>query len=275
MTGKTSRGSTKKVKIKSGPKLKDKKATSPVQDKDELVYIDKLLQKRVYSAYTKGRKDPRVTYEEPVTKREWWRVTVKETPVPGTYKCRDFLDVAAMNPVQASYNFAGQGRSKEAGIARSGELLLPGAYQHRDFLRDLENRRIASSFKSSGRSRTPTGFKDKDVEVPPWQYDLIRPPVNKMPSKHSAFRSQSSRFPSLNFKPKEGPPPGAYNPCQPTYRYKISSSFCSQTTRFGTSCTKVPGPGTYEPTIYTKPHQPSLRKMAKMHGLYFQTAFQA
>uniref|UniRef100_H2ZBA7 Protein STPG4 n=1 Tax=Ciona savignyi TaxID=51511 RepID=H2ZBA7_CIOSA len=241
-------------------------------------HIDNLLQTRVYSAYTKGRKDPREGYEESITEREWWRAFVKETPVPGHYKYRDFLYEGSMNPIQATYNFAGRGRSREPGVAHKGVMLLPGLYQHSDFIKDLKRRRAACSFKSSGRARTPPGFQDKDLHVPPWRYNTTTAP-KKPPTTigSSAFRSQSKRFPSNNFKPHEGPPPGSYDPSTSATRYAVSSCFRSGTPRFSTAHTKVPGPGTYEPTLSQGANMGStstISKMGRMHGLFFRNTFE-
>ncbi|XP_078490417.1 protein STPG4-like [Ciona intestinalis] len=244
--------------------------------------IDDLLQTRVYSAYTKGRADPRDDYEASITEREWWRAFVKETPVPGHYKYRDFLYEGSMNPIQATYNFAGQGRNREPGVAQNGVMLLPGLYQHNDFINQLKRRRAACSFKSSGRARTPPGFQDKDLHVPPWRYNTTGENNSSKSMRpqgclSSSFRSQSKRFPSSNLKPHEGPPPGSYDPSTPATRYAVSSCFRSATPRFSTAHTKVPGPGTYEPTLTqgaNKGTPPSITQMGRMHGLYFRNTFE-
>ncbi|CAK8677965.1 unnamed protein product [Clavelina lepadiformis] len=127
--------------------------------------IENLLQSRVYSAYARGRKDPSEDYEETVSNREWWRSFIKETPVPGHYEHRDFVNDGRKNPTPATYNFTGQGRRKEPGVTHKGEFLMPGLYQYNDFIQEIKRRPATYSFKSCDRSRIPSGFQESIIAL--------------------------------------------------------------------------------------------------------------
>lgn len=221
----------------------------------------------------RGRLSPKNNFDLPVSGREWWRVTLKDTPIPGRYDHRDFLEEKELNTIKPRFNFKGEGRKKKSGVVRDGGTLLPGAYEFQDFIYDIEKLPLTYTFKDSGRTRELPGLKDKDVTAAPWQYETARKPVEKRPSWHGSFRSQSQRFPTKYFVPKEGPPPGYYEPANLETKRAISSSFASRTPRFSTSQTKVPGPGSYAPTFQT-PQASTLIKMGRMHGLFFRNAFE-
>lgn len=108
---------------------------------------------------------------------------MQETPVPGTYEIRDFLQDKELNRIKASYNFKGEGRQKKPGILPDGEVLLPGAYSHTDFLETLDKRHITYQFTGSGRKHSLSGFKDRDCNVAPCEYQVERKPVDKLPVK--------------------------------------------------------------------------------------------
>ncbi|XP_077968370.1 protein STPG4-like isoform X2 [Styela clava] len=234
---------------------------------------DVLSMRELRAIPRRGRKTPQDTFEPPKTDREWWRVTLKETPVPGTYEFRDFLEDKELNKIKATYNFKGEGRKKQWGVVKNGRVLLPGAYEYQDFVYNLEKLPLTYTFKDSGRARNLPGIKDKHVNAAPWQYETVRKPVEKKPIWHGSFKSQSPRFPAKYFVPKEGPPPGYYDPANQETKCQISSSFVSRTPRFSTSQTKVPGPGSYAST-YQTPQTSTLIKMGRMHGLFFRNAFE-
>ncbi|CAK8678197.1 unnamed protein product [Clavelina lepadiformis] len=221
----------------------------------------------------RGRNTPGDIFEPPVSNREWWRGTLKETPVPGTYEQRDFLQEKELNRIKTTYNFKGEGRKRKPGVVINGEILLPGAYEHGDFLQDLEKLPLSYQFRNSGRKKTLPGVKDRDCNVSPCEYETARPLLKKTPIWHGSFKSQSSRFPTKYFNPKEGPPPGSYNPRSMEKSAVISSSFKSRIPRFPTSQTKVPGPATYASTSQT-PQTQTLMKMGRMHGLFFRNSFE-
>ncbi|XP_064623735.1 protein STPG4-like isoform X2 [Lineus longissimus] len=223
-----------------------------------------------------GRQGLKEGYEEPVSNREdWWRSTIKETPVPGAYELDDFLK--EKEKAKITYNFKNEGRKRDPTPHGKGSTLLPGAYAHRDFIHELDKKRVTYNFKSTSRTSQDflnKGIKDKDVNVSPDRYPMekyLSCTVEKQPSKHFFFRSQSQRFPPAFYKPREGPPPGAYGTMTASSPM-ISSSFKSKTPRFSSAHTKVPGPGSYEKT-YQSPMPGTIAKMGRQHGLFFACAF--
>merc|ERR1711893_38198 len=195
-------------------------------------------------------------FEPPLTKREWWRVVLKETPVPGTYEYTDFLQSSNKRPLYAS--FKAEPRDKKNLSNSCGEKLLPGAYEYIDFIESLRQKPCTFSFKSSGRKAQLAwerlGTEENRFPVP-GQYETTCPPITKMTVYSSAFRSKTERFKDL-FSAKSGPPPGRYDPTNFTLvgmeKKSIKSSFVSKAPRFKASGTNVPGPGTYETDRYDR-----------------------
>ena len=105
----------------------------------------------------------------------------QETPVPGTYDIKDFLQESEQSRVKQTYNFKGEGRKKSLRTARNGYMLLPGAYEHQDFLHSLEKLPLTYQFKSDGRRRMLPGIKDRDCNASPCQYETARKQVEKSP----------------------------------------------------------------------------------------------
>ncbi|XP_063775476.1 protein STPG4 [Pseudophryne corroboree] len=211
--------------------------------------------------------------EKQFTERDaWWLYSYRETPYPGSYEVRDFLQDAKLNPVQQSYSFRGQGRKMPLSTAGSGEALLPGCYNVLEFYDLVEQMPRTYSFRNTSRSAMLPGVRDKDINTDPCRYNLMTPPVDDHPCKHVMFRSAVQRFPTAYFIPKEGPGPGDYNlksassPC-------ISSSFRSNVPRFRSCHNKNPGPGTYDPTRQLLKQPPTVAKMGRMHGLFFRNSF--
>jgi len=230
-----------------------------------------------------NRTDLSDVYEPPVTGREsWWRCGIRTTPVPGSYETINFLQDLAKK--KNSYRFKSDGRKLPSDYAGKGDLLLPGGYQHFDFIEDVSKKPATYRFKAQSRDAFDVlnfGKKDKDITVSPNAYEMekyLSLTADKTPVKNFMFRSQSKRFPTLSFKPKEGPPPGAYSvkphtPAPPS----ITSSFRSKTPRFSTSHTeirkKVPGPGSYT-KAFQHPIPESISKMGRRYGLFFTSEFQ-
>merc|ERR1712066_146744 len=194
-------------------------------------------------------------FEPPVSKREWWRVYLHETPVPGTYEYQDFLQHSSKKPLYAS--FKAEGRGKKAEI-NSGGCLLPGAYEFTDFIENVRKRPCTFAFKSSGREKQLAWerLRSEEMAFPvPGQYETISPPVTPLTVASSAFKSKTSRFKHL-FSARKGPPPGRYNPTNFTQvgleKKQCKSSFISKAPRFKSSGTNVPGPGTYETDRYDR-----------------------
>uniref|UniRef100_A0A8B9LUT1 Si:ch211-93n23.7 n=1 Tax=Astyanax mexicanus TaxID=7994 RepID=A0A8B9LUT1_ASTMX len=104
--------------------------------------------------------------EEWTERSGWWRQTLKDTPVPGTYNIRDFLEEASLNPLQ---------------------------------------RQASYCFRSCPRPNTCTlGIWDKDINVSPCHYDVTVKPVPKLPCKHVMFRSAVQRLSFLPRTPGPG-----------------------------------------------------------------------
>merc|ERR1711988_703780 len=137
-------------------------------------------------------------FEPPLTKREWWRVMLKETPVPGTYEYTDFLQSSNKRPLYAS--FKAEPRDKKNLSNSCGEKLLPGAYEYIDFIESLRQKPCTFSFKSSGRKAQLAWerLRTEENRFPvPGQYDTTCPPITKMTVYSSAFRSKTERFKDL------------------------------------------------------------------------------
>ncbi|XP_070577116.1 protein STPG4-like [Ptychodera flava] len=218
-------------------------------------------------------------YEEPVSGREdWWRTYIRETPVPGSYDTKDFLE-EMLEKKPKTYSFKSEGRKRELAVIRwrQGETLLPGAYNHRDLPDELDKTINTYAFRDTHRYRRELpGQRDKDCNVAPPAYkmeDYLTVATTKAPSKHAAFKDTSQRFPTIYFKANKNPAPGQYNYKPPKPLHPVSSSFKSRTPRFSSSHTKVPGPGTYEKT-FQSPMPSTIAKMGRAHGLFFTSAFQ-
>lgn len=226
-----------------------------------------------------NRTDLSDNYEGAITGREaWWRCQIRTTPIPGSYESIDFL--RDLERKKNTYRFKSDGRKLPSDFAGKGDLLLPGGYKHYDFIEDISKRPATYRFKAQSRDAFDVlnfGKKDKDITVSPNAYEMekyMTLTTEKVPVKNFMFRSQSKRFPTKNFKPKDGPSPGAYSAKQHTPKApSITSSFRSKTPRFSTSHTKVPGPGSYA-KAFQHPLPPTISKMGRQYGLFFTSEFQ-
>uniref|UniRef100_A0A665TWZ7 Uncharacterized protein n=1 Tax=Echeneis naucrates TaxID=173247 RepID=A0A665TWZ7_ECHNA len=92
----------------------------------------------------------------------WWTGTLKDTPIPGHYHIRDFVEEAELNPVRKTYGFKGAGRKAQILGSRNGDLLLPGAYDYTDSIQEVLKQRASYSFKNCPRPHVATlGLRDK------------------------------------------------------------------------------------------------------------------
>ncbi|XP_039639136.1 protein STPG4 [Perca fluviatilis] len=177
----------------------------------------------------------------------WWLGTLKDTPIPGVYHIRDFLEEAELNPVRKTYGFKGVGRKAHPLGVRKGDLLLPGAYDYIDSIQEVLKHQASYSFKNCPRPDIVTlGVRDKHINTSPCDYDVTEKPVEKIPCKHVMFRSTVQR---ISFPPKEGPAPCHYNP-QTRPGKGITSCFKSTLPRLHcvhSVSLKTPGPGAHEP----------------------------
>ncbi|XP_022599719.1 protein STPG4 [Seriola dumerili] len=174
----------------------------------------------------------------------WWLGTLKDTPIPGLYHIRDFIEEADLNPVRKTYGFKGVGRKAQTLGVRNGDLLLPGAYDYTDSTQEVLMHQASYSFKNCPRPDIVTlGIRDKHINTSPCDYNVTPKPVEKIPCKHVIFRSTVQR---ISFPPKEGPAPCHYNPHTRAEK-GITSCFKSTLPRLHYVHPKTPGPGAYEP----------------------------
>lgn len=86
----------------------------------------------------------------------------QDTPVPGLYHVRDFIEEAELNPVRKTYGFKGVGRKPNTLGVRKGDLLLPGAYNYTDSIQEVLMHPASYSFKNCPRPDIITlGIRDK------------------------------------------------------------------------------------------------------------------
>ncbi|KAM6956305.1 protein STPG4 [Aplochiton taeniatus] len=196
----------------------------------------------------------------------WWWGTLKDTPIPGRYHIRDFIEEAGLNPVRRTYGFKDLGRAARMQSVKKGDLLLPGAYSFTDSTQELLHRQASYSFKNCPRpDRYTLGIRDKEIDLSPCHYNMMAKPVDKMPCKHVMFRSAVQR---VSFLPRLGPCPGQYNP-RTGLTNGITSCFKSTTPRLQSVRSRTPGPGAYEPPWLTG--QTPGGEVS--HGLLFRSAF--
>ena len=214
--------------------------------KNPSIRVQSTNRKRPYSAYTKLH-DTVNSIDTPASNREqWWRAQLRETPVSTRYHIKDFVqDISDRND---TYHFRDVGREKVIPSAQThGGLLLPGAYHKSRYPDDyLSSNRFSYNFRSVERDKLPKlghGHGDKEVDVPPNQYDVVSytPSVG---NKDSVFRSTIQREP---FRGKIGPAPGQYHNLVKGEPLSSSYMFKSRVPRLMPSTTRVPGPGSYNP----------------------------
>nr|KAF6308529.1 sperm-tail PG-rich repeat containing 4 [Myotis myotis] len=217
-----------------------------------------------------------VLASKPIRKRSsferegWWRVALTNTPIPGTYHLKTFIEESLLNPVAATYNFKNEGRKKPPLVQRNNPVVtdLP-PYMPPGFLDLLKKQAATYSFKDQPRS-SPSSlvYKDQSVKLSPGQYNVLPPPVPKYPSRSFVFRSTVQRFPSAYFIPHEGPGPGHYDLKIPSAS-SVTSCFRSKVPRFLPACSKTPGPGTYTSSAQYPKQPRSIARMGREHSLFF------
>ncbi|XP_044515403.1 protein STPG4 [Gracilinanus agilis] len=206
-----------------------------------------------------------------IQRETWWRTTLKETPNPGTYTVRDFIQESLSNPVHNTYNFKGQGRNKMCLVEPKRDMTLPDIpkYLPPNFV-DLIKKQMASySFKDTPR-QTPNKLclKDETIDIAPGQYNIGPAPVPKFLARNYVFRSTVERFPTYYFIPKEGPGPGHYD-IKVSESHPITSCFQSKVPRFVPLRSKTPGPGTYTGTKEKSTQSRIIAKLGREHSLFF------
>lgn len=86
----------------------------------------------------------------------------QNTPIPGTYHLKTFIEESLLNPVITTYNFKNEGRKKPPLVQRNNPVLndLP-QYMPPDFLDLLKKQAATYSFKDKPRP-SPSTLVDKD-----------------------------------------------------------------------------------------------------------------
>ncbi|XP_076990271.1 protein STPG4 isoform X3 [Tamandua tetradactyla] len=123
----------------------------------------------------------------------WWRIALTDTPIPGTYHLKTFIEESLLNPVIATYNFKNEGRKKTPLVQRNYPVLndIP-QYMPPDFLDLLKKQRTTYSFKDKPRSSPSTlVYKDQSIQLSPGQYEILPAPVPK--------HASSSKIPNRLF----------------------------------------------------------------------------
>eukprot|EP00062_Callorhinchus_milii_P011933 gi/632958554/ref/XP_007895102.1/ PREDICTED: uncharacterized protein C2orf61 homolog [Callorhinchus milii] len=158
----------------------------------------------------------------------WWRGTIKDTPAPGAYTLKDFIQERLGNPVSQTYRFKGEGRMRKPSpdqqpiVNQQVNLGQPREY---DSIEKLKSR--------------------EEPNISPASYNLMMPLLERVQSHNGVFRSSVKRFPTIYFTPKEGPAPGQYDVKYQVISQAITSSFQSKVPRFFVSYSQTPGPMTY------------------------------
>ncbi|KAM4866880.1 protein STPG4 [Thomomys bottae] len=203
-------------------------------------------------------------------REEWWRITLTNTPIPGTYHLKTFIEESMLNPVITTYSFKNEGRRKPPLVQRNDPIPYDVPhYRPPDFLELLQKQMASYSFKDQSRPNPSTLVdKDKSLHLSPGQYEVVPLPVPKHASRSFVFRSAVQRFPQNYFTPREGPGPGEYDLLIPPAS-SITSSFRSTVPRFLPSCSRTPGPGAYVSSSQFPKQSPTIAKMGREHSLFF------
>ncbi|KAF3708556.1 Protein STPG4 [Channa argus] len=131
----------------------------------------------------------------------------QDTPIPGVYRIRDFIEEAELNPVKKTYGFKGVGRKAQIVGVRQGDLLLPGVYGYTDSTQEVLMHQASYSFKNCPRPDIITlGIRDKREGPAPCDYN---PQTRPEKGITSCFKST---LPRLHYVNPKTPGPGAYEP---------------------------------------------------------------
>lgn len=204
----------------------------------------------------------------------WWKGHLRDTPIPGAYEVTDFIQELDAVKISKTYGFKSNGRKISADPTPKGKYLMPGLYHRKNFIDENFNKKQTYSFKSidrENRNGLVIGVQDKHMlnsDISPVKYASEYKPVETLPSKHSVFKSQSQRFPTIYFKPKEGPSPSQYD-IKSKKGIQVTSAFASKTPRFKkVHVLKTPGPGAHTKMLqYPMPKH--IREVGRYHGVFF------
>lgn len=90
---------------------------------------------------------------------------LQETPIPGAYRTRGFVD--DLHHSRKTYGFRDGSRAKSAShqrFERTGQFLLPGEYRTTDSIQSLGKKKMTYGFKAIQRDEGPKighGYGDK------------------------------------------------------------------------------------------------------------------
>ncbi|XP_078085792.1 protein STPG4 [Mustelus asterias] len=194
----------------------------------------------------------------------WWQENVKDTPPPGKYPIKDFIEEGLLNPVKRTYNFKAKGRVSTSTSESQSHEQLPGSGQSSVALTEVGKKSSTSLQvpKSPTKKKNAHNASLKGTLTTP-SYNFKAPVFGKStfklgkvdflsPFSQGTFRSSVKRFPTIYFVPKEGPAPGQYNVKHQTLSQIMTSSFQSKVPRFLSHPSKTPGPGAYDPIRWTR-----------------------
>lgn len=113
----------------------------------------------------------------------------QNTPIPGTYHLKTFIEESLLNPVAATYNFKNEGRKKPPLVQRNDPVVtdLP-PYMPPDFLDLLKKQTATYSFKDQPRS-SPSSLVYRDQVKPCWQLGFCGK-ATKSPEENSLHNFQ-------------------------------------------------------------------------------------
>ncbi|GAB5569597.1 protein STPG4 [Prionailurus iriomotensis] len=200
-------------------------------------------------------------------------ITSINTPIPGTYHLKTFIEESLLNPVIATYNFKNEGRKKPSLVQRNDPVLndLP-LYVPPDFLDLLKKQGATYSFKDKPRpSPSMLVYKDQECQLNFHQGNTIYF-LHQFPSTlpgASYFVLQFKDFQqAASLLKHEGPGPGHYDLKIPQAN-SVTSCFQSRVPRFLSTRSKTPGPGAYTSSAQSPKQAPTIAKMGREHSLFF------
>ncbi|XP_078413335.1 protein STPG4 [Cetorhinus maximus] len=187
----------------------------------------------------------------------------KDTPFPGKYPIKGFIEEGLLNPVKRTYNFKAQGRasattsesqSREQ-LAKPGQnpVALTEMGKKQSSLQDLKNptkKKIGHNVSQKG-TFSAASYNLRAPEFGKSTFKISKANL-RLPFRQDNFWSSVKRFPTIYFVPKEGPAPGQYDVKHQTLSQIMTSSFQSKVPRFFPATSKTPGPGTYDPVRRTR-----------------------
>ncbi|XP_072351282.1 protein STPG4-like isoform X2 [Scyliorhinus torazame] len=169
----------------------------------------------------------------------WWQENIKDTPPPGKYPIKDFIEEGLLNPVKRTYNFKAQGRvSTTSSESHSREQLVKHG-QNPVALTEVGKKSSSLQVLKSPTKKKSVHKASQKGTLTATSHNLKTPLFGKSTAKlgkvdflspfsQGNFRSSVKRFPTIYFVPKT-PGPGAYDPIRRTraasslYYYQLNT----------------------------------------------------